>query len=195
MLFPRCRRKLTENVVVPFLLPKACVLAHPGPWSQERPKKGTTEDNGHLDPSVSKFSRWSLDSSSTWLTSCSLCGEGVATPQMKESISEQAARPWASSFCDTRDFLWHIFFNSTIKTACHGSLEIAMRWYFSSFGHRAGVKPQQQLFLLGWETAKLLGHEFLHSAFTCGFVPPRNWCRSLVSYNFSSEHGSRYLYC
>lgn len=50
MLFPRCRRKLTENVVVPFLLPKACVLAHPGPWSQERPKKGTTEDMGTWTP-------------------------------------------------------------------------------------------------------------------------------------------------
>lgn len=150
MLFPRCRRKLTENVVVPFLLPKACVLAHPGPWNQERPKKGTTEDMGTWTPLCLSSQGGLLDSSSTWLTSCSLCGEGVATPQMKESISEQATRPRASSFYDTRDFLWHIFFNSTIKTACHGSLEIAMRWYFSSFGHRAGVKPQKHIPFLGW---------------------------------------------
>lgn len=156
--------------------------------------------HGHLDPSVSKFSRWSFGQFLHMAHFLLSLWEGVVTPQMKESISEQATRPWASSFCDTWDFLWHIFFISTTKTASaptprHGSLETAMRWHFSSFGHGAGAKPQRHIPFLGWEIAKLLGHEFLHSAFTCGFVPPRNWCRSLVSYDFSSEHGSRYLNC
>lgn len=198
MLFSRCRRKLTENVVVHFLLPKAWFLAHQGPWSQGRPKEGTTEDMDTWTPLCLSSQGGLLDRPSTWLTSCSLCGWEL-TRHRWESISEQATRPWASSFCDTWDFLWHIFFINTIKTAstspCHGSLEIAMRWYFGSFGHGAVVKPQRHIPFLGWETAKLQGHEFLHSAFTCVFFffTPRNWCRSLVGYDFSSEHGSRYL--
>lgn len=74
MLFSRCRRKLTENVVVHFLLPKAWFLAHQSPWSQGRSKERVTEDMDTWTPLCLSSQGGLLDSPSTWLTSCSLCG-------------------------------------------------------------------------------------------------------------------------
>lgn len=197
MLFSLCRRKLTENVVVHFLLPKACVLAHQGPWSQERPKEGTTEDMDTWTPLCLSSQGGLLDSSSTWLTSCFLCGRELSHHRWKSPFLSRQLDP-GPVLSVTPGTFYDISFSLVQprqQAPRHGSLETAMRWHFSSFGHGAGAKPQRHIPFLGWEIAKLLGHEFLHSAFTCGFVPPRNWCRSLVSYDFSSEHGSRYLNC
>lgn len=93
MLFSLCRKKLTENVVVHFLLPKACVLAHQGPWSQERPKEGTTEDTDTWTPLCLSSQGGLLDSSSTWLTSCFLCGRELSHHRWKSPFLSRQLDP------------------------------------------------------------------------------------------------------
>lgn len=197
MLFTRSRRNLTENVVVHFLLPKACVLAYQGPWSQGRPMEGTTEDMDTWTPLCLSSQSGLLDSSSTWLTSCSLCGRELPHHRWKSPfLSRQLDHGPVLSV--TPGTFYDISFSlvqSRQQAPPPVTVVLRLQWIgilvLLGMGQRA--KPQRHIPFLGWETAKLLGHEFLHSAFTCGFVPPRNWCRSLVSYDFSSGHGSRHM--